>query len=354
MNARWVTWIVLALLSFLLAYGCYLVLQPFFSEIFLAIVLSIVFYPAYHWLQTKTMRPNLAAWLCTLATGLLFLFPLTMLGLVISREMKHALDTLNAAIGPSGSLQWFDETVALLSSKLGWDVVQTKDFLQSRLSSLSSGLLSNAVRSIQGLGSWLFSSVITLVTMFFLLRSGESMLLGSKSWIPLPPQVMDDLFAETRRLMFANVYGVLAVAIAQGILTAIGFWFSGLPSVLFWGALAGVFSIIPLIGPAIVWLPAVLYLAGTGDMLRAGILLVWCLLIVSMADNVIRPIVLSETSQMNTAVMFFALLGGIDAFGLVGLFAGPIVFSLAIAVIKLLREYSSAMVIISEPESLAP
>jgi predicted PurR-regulated permease PerM len=351
LTPRHITWTVLALLSLLLVYGCYLVMRPFFSEVFLAIVLSIVFYPAYSWLVSKTGRPTLSAWLCTIATGLLFLLPLTMLGVVISREMKHAMDTISAAIGPTGNVEWFDRAIAFLGNQLGWDAQQTKDFLQSRLAGVSSSILSNALRSIQGLGSWIFSSIVTLVTMFFLFRGGGEVLEESKAWVPLPAHVMDSLFAETRVLMFANVYGVIAVALAQGILTGIGFWFTGLPSSAFWGAVAAILSILPLVGAGIVWLPGVLYLASTGNMTQAGILLVWSLLIVSMADNVIRPIVLSESAQMNTAVMFFALLGGIEAFGLVGLFAGPIVFSLAIAVIKLLREYSNLLGAHTEIES---
>jgi predicted PurR-regulated permease PerM len=354
LTPRHITWTVLALLSVLLAYGCYLVMRPFFSEVFLAIVLSIVFYPAYNWLVTKTNRPTLSAYICTIATGLLFLLPLTMLGVAISKEMKHAMDAFSAAIGPSGNVEWFDRTIAFLGDRLGWDAQQTKDFLQSRLAGLSSSILSNALRSIQGLGSWIFSSVITLVTMFFLFRGGAELLEESKSWVPLPAHVMDALFAETRVLMFANVYGVIAVALAQGLLTGLGFWFTGLPSAAFWGAVAAIFSILPLVGAGLVWLPGVLYLASTGNLTDAGILLAWSLVVVSMADNVIRPIVLSESAQMNTAVMFFALLGGIEAFGLVGLFAGPIVFSLAIAVIKLLRQYSNLLGAHTEIESSTP
>jgi predicted PurR-regulated permease PerM len=354
MNGRYLTWGALVLLGLGLGYASYLVLAPFFSEIFLAVVLAIVFHPAYEKVCRWTGRPGLSAWICTLATGVLFLLPVTMIGVVISREAKHAMDALSAAIGPSGNFEWFDRFVVFLSQQLGWDAGQTKEFLQSRLAGLSSSLLSNAVRSLQGLGSWVFSSVITLVTLFFLFRDGAEWLEASKDWVPLPRRMMDALYAETRVLMFANVYGVIVVALAQGALTGIGFAICGLPSALFWGALAAMFSILPLVGAGIVWLPGVLYLASSGDLMWAGILLGWGVLVVSMADNIIRPIVLSESAQMNTAVMFFALLGGIDAFGLIGLFAGPIVFSLAIAVGKLLREASAALGMKSEIESANP
>lgn len=350
MTSRRITWIVLALMGAALLFGCHLVLRPFYSEIFLALVLSIVFYPAYEWLEAKTRRPGLSAWLMTLGTGVLFLLPVTMLGIAISNEMTNVMGKLNSSIGPSGSFEWLDRALEFVSSKLGWETSQAKDYLQSRLAGMSAAFFNQAVRSLQGIGSWIFSVIVTLVTMYFLFRNGARLVNDSKSWLPLPTQVTEQLYSETRTLMFANVYGVIAVAVGQGTLTAIGFWISGLPSALFWGSIAALLSVLPFVGAGIVWLPASLILLLRGDMVHAGILFVWGALIVSMADNVIRPIVLSERSQMNTAVMFFALLGGIDAFGLIGLFAGPIVFSLAIAVVRLLKEHSSALVSTSEPE----
>jgi predicted PurR-regulated permease PerM len=342
-NSRLLTWIVLALLGAGLTYGCYLVLRPFLSEIFLALVLGIVFHPAYAWVLRKTGRPNLAAWICTLATGVLFLLPVAVLGIVITQEVKNVVESLNRAIGPSGGLDWFERGIVFASEKLGWNVDQTKDFVRTKLGEIGASILSKVLTSLQGLGGWLFSSVVTLVTLFFLFRGGAELLRDSKAWAPLPPQVMDDLFEETRKLMFANVYGVLAVAFAQGTLTGLGFWFSGVPSPVLWGSVAGLLSILPFVGAGLVWIPAVIYLFATGANTAAVALLVYSLVITSNADNVIRPIVLSESAQMNTAVMFFALLGGIQAFGLVGLFAGPLVFSLAIAVVRLLREYGSAV-----------
>jgi predicted PurR-regulated permease PerM len=344
---RWVTVTVLAILACLLAYGVFLVMWPFFGEVFLAMVLAIVFYPVHADILRRTNRPTLAAWLTTLATGLLFLLPAAILSIVIAREAKHAVDLFSANIGPSGSFEWLDRITGFLNSRFGWDPAQTQEFLTSRMSGIGNSMMSNAVKSIQGVGSWLFSIAITLVTMFFLVRSGHDLLEQSKDWIPLPADMLDSLYSETKVLIFANVYGVLSVAAAQGLLTAMGLWFCGIPSPLFWGALAGVLSILPFVGAGLIWLPACIYLASTGDWTKAGILLGWGALIVSMADNVIRPMVVSEQSKTNTAIMFFALLGGIDAFGLIGIFAGPLVFSLAIAVLQMLRDQTQNTQIIS-------
>ena len=352
MGGRKLTWVVLALLSLFLVYGSYLVMRPFFGELFLAVVLAIVFYPMHSWLCRKTGRSNLSAWLSTLATGLLFLLPVGVLGIVLSGEAKNAIDSVTSVLGPTGHFAALDHAVSVLGEQMGWDAIQVQDFLRERLNAISGSLLSNVVRTLQGLGSWLFSSVITLVTMFFLFRGGAAILEESKLWMPLPPSMMNSLFEETRVQMFANVYGVVAVAIAQGLLTGLGFWMAGLPSPIFWAAVAAFFSVIPVFGAGIVWVPGVLYLATTGDISKAGMLLAWSVLIISMADNVIRPIVLSEKSKMNAAVMFFALLGGIEAFGLVGLFAGPLVFSLAIAVLELFRKYSAVIGLSSDEERL--
>lgn len=338
MNSRQMTWIVLSVLGLLLLYCCYLVLAPFFSEIFLAVVLAIVFHPAYGWLSKKTGRPTLSAWICTLATGLLFLVPVTVVGVVIAQEARGVVDALTEARNHAAGSEWLDGMLNTISAKVGTNPEELREMIRTRLGAVGSAVVSSLGRSLQGIGSWLFSSVVTLVTMYFLFRGGTGLLEESKHWVPMPDEMMDGLFQEVRTLMFANVYGVVAVALAQGILTGLGFWFTGLPSPVLWGALAALLSILPLFGAGLIWVPGVIYLATTGHMMGAGILLGWGLLVVSMADNVIRPIVLSESAQMNTAVMFFSLLGGIDAFGLIGLFAGPLVFSMAIAVIKLLRE----------------
>lgn len=348
MQPRRITWIVLAIFALLLAAGCYLVLRPFLSEICLALVLAIVLFPAYDWVRTKTARPTLSAWIVTLLTGLLFLLPVTMLGIVVAQQANSALDALNRSIGPSGSFEWLDKGIVFVSDKIGWEPGQTKEFLQTKLSNISSTLISNVLRSLQSLGSWIFSIIVTLVTMYFLFTSGERVVESSKQWLPLPPRMVDQLYSETRNLMFANVYGVLAVAIAQGALTTIGFWLTSLPSGLFWGTLAALFSVVPVVGAGIIWLPGAIFLLVSGSVTKGLILLGWGTLVISMADNVIRPIVLSDKAEMHTAVMFFALLGGIEAFGLIGLFLGPIVFSLAGAVLKLLREQSKLIHLESE------
>ncbi len=303
-------------------------------------VLAIVFYPAHRWLLRKTGHEALTVWISTLLVGLLFLLPMGLFGLVLAREAKHAYDLVSQSLGPSGGMEWWGALIDRLSQLVGIERAQLDEMLVGRLQGIANSAVGNALKSIQGVGSWIASSVITLVTLFFMLDGGRRILDTLKEWSPLPGEMVEELFAEVEKLIFANVYGVLSVALAQGSLTGIGFWFLGLPSAIFWGAVAAVLSVLPFFGAGLVWVPAALYLFGTGQYMKGGILLAWGALVVSMADNIIRPLVLSERVQMNASIMFFALLGGVQAFGLLGLFAGPIFFSLALAVLRLLRRES--------------
>jgi predicted PurR-regulated permease PerM len=136
----------------------------------------------------------------------------------------------------------------------------------------------------------------------------------------------------------ANIYGVLAVSLAQGTLGAIGYAIAGLPSVIIWSVATALFSMIPLAGAASVWVTATIYLLVAGSWGKAIFMAAWGAGVISTADNVVRPLVLSGRVEIHTLLIFFSLLGGVRAFGLVGLFVGPIIVSVAIALLRILEE----------------
>lgn len=309
-------------------------------------VFAVVFYPANRWLTRKLGRPGLAALITSSAVGLLFLLPLSIFGLVLVREAKSAYEHFNHWVGPSGGLEYWTLALDKVSGWIGVDRQQLDEMLWGKLQGFAGGAATNALQGLQGVGSWVASSFITLITLYFLLDSGRALMEGVRAWTPLSRQTMDELFAEIEKLIFANVYGVLSVAAAQGGLLAVGFWFLGLPSPALWGTVTAIMSVIPMLGAGLVWAPAVAFLFFTGATGKAVAMLLWGALVVSSADNVIRPLVLGERTQMNTGVMFFALLGGVQAFGLIGLFAGPIFVSLAIAVARLLRQEGERIAVI--------
>jgi predicted PurR-regulated permease PerM len=131
---------------------------------------------------------------------------------------------------------------------------------------------------------------------------------------------------------------VVAVAVAQGTLGAIGYAIAGLPSVVLWSVATSLFSMVPMAGAAAVWVTATLYLLAIGDWGKAIFMAAWGAGVISMADNIVRPWVLSGKVKLHTLLIFFSLLGGVRAFGIIGLFVGPIIVSVAMALLEILEE----------------
>ncbi|NOT61992.1 MAG: AI-2E family transporter [Acidobacteria bacterium] len=157
---------------------------------------------------------------------------------------------------------------------------------------------------------------------------------------PLRAEQIEQLSIGVYRTIIASVYGGVAVAVAQGSLMSLAFWVLGLPSPLLWGVVTAMLSLVPLVGSAMLWLPAALVLIFSGHWIKGLLLIAWGAGVVGLADNVVRPLVIHEQVQIRTIYLFFALLGGVQAFGLLGLIAGPVLLAVTQTLIKLLWEES--------------
>ena len=182
------------------------------------------------------------------------------------------------------------------------------------------------------------SIVLALFLLFFFLRDGERMVGNAMILVPLDDRRKDRLLVGLANVIQAIVLGSLVTAIAQGTLVGIGFGLAGLPSATVFGVLAMVASLIPLIGTTIIWVPGVLWLGLTGHWGAALFLVVWAVAVVSSADNVIRPLFISSRAKITTLPVFIGLLGGIGAFGAIGIFLGPVVMALALALVEFAHE----------------
>jgi predicted PurR-regulated permease PerM len=145
------------------------------------------------------------------------------------------------------------------------------------------------------------------------------------------------LIAEVGRSVLANVYGIGAVAVAQGTLTGLLFYFTGLHSPVLWGTAAAFFSMIPVVGPPIVWVPASVAMALAGAWGKAIVIAAFGVGVIGLADNVIRPWIISGRVQLHPLLVFLSLLGGTSAFGFLGLFVGPAVLSVTIVILEVLK-----------------
>jgi predicted PurR-regulated permease PerM len=234
----------------------------------------------------------------------------------------HAMDRLASWAGRYVDLSSFDLRGALLP----W------------LEQISRSLLSRGAWAAGNIISFVADAVITLFTLFFLFREGRSMRGHAETFLPLNAAQVERLFTGLSNSIVANVYGCLAVGVAQGTLASLAFWVLGLPSPLLWGLVTALFSLVPIIGSAAVWGPAVIILAIGGHWWKALILLIWGAVVVGQIDTLIRPYVISGRVKLHTLLIFFALLGGVEAFGVMGLFIGPVVLSVTLVVLEMLRE----------------
>jgi len=333
----------LVVLAGIALYFCYQITRPFLSPIFLAVMLAIVFHPVKIGIQRRFRSRNMAALLCTILVGLAFLLPSISLGFVIHRETRSLYQLLNERSIAQGG--WNPYVMHVVERLLNWigryvDVSQLdlRGTVLRWLEQISRYLFSWGAHVVRNFISFLADAVILFFTLFFLFRDGGSIKEHVASYVPLTRDQVERLFIGISNSIVANVYGVIAVGASQGVLAGLGFWMLGLPSPALWGLVTGLFSLVPLIGSAAVWGPAVLVLIVSGHWIKALILLGWGAAIVGQVDSVVRPYVISEKAKLNTLAVFFALLGGVAAFGVMGLFIGPALLSFMLVVLEMLRE----------------
>jgi predicted PurR-regulated permease PerM len=346
MVKRRATFIFLSVVAALAVYLCYLIAKPFLNPIIAAIVFAIVFFPLHARMQCLIRRRNAAAAFSTILVLLLVMVPAVVLGVAVSRELSASYQLLskqNAARGPAGhSPQVIEGALRVVGRYVDLSEFDARATLLRWLEQASRYLLSIAATVLGNIFAFALDLVVVFLTLFFLFREGKSIRLRSAMLLPLSAVQVEKLLTTINDTVVANVHGSLAVAVAQGSLTGLAFWVLGVPSPILWGLITGVASLVPVVGSAMVWVPACIVLVAEGHWAKALFLLGWGVAVVGQVDALVRPYVMSKQVKVHTLLLFFALLGGVEAFGIMGLFIGPVVLSVTIAVFALLEEMNSA------------
>jgi predicted PurR-regulated permease PerM len=330
-------------LLFLLLYGVYLIVLPFSKPILWAILLTLSFQPVFRLIRTWIRNQSGAALLTIFLMVLVVLGPLTYVGIkgaIEGRELYFQLEAQSQQEG--GWTNYYDHLVEAplewVAQKTGVAAPDLRVMLLSRVKAMSTASLSWASSLFSNIASTIGTALLVLFIMFFLFRSGSDFHRLLITYVPLGHDRTNELLNLMASAIVANLYGMVAVAGLQGILVGLGFAIARLPSPVIWGTMASFASLIPLVGTALIWVPGVITLVVAGSYGKAVFLLIWCAVLVGMVDNVIRPLLLKKGVELNTLMIFFALMGGVQAFGVLGLFAGPVIFSMTQAVFRILRE----------------
>jgi predicted PurR-regulated permease PerM len=331
----------------LLACALFLILRPFLVPILWSMLLAFLLFPAQRALGHRLGdRYALTAILLTLLTTILLIAPLPLLGLAFASQAKDLFGRIQKLVADSGISGPGDVMdIPIVSRAIRWassvapvDAEQIHGWLVSGLQSLLQGLVALSGAFVVGALGALVGLGIMLFLLFFFLRDGDQMLASAVRLIPLTPERREQLVGHVAAVTRAVVFGSLLTALVQGVLVAIGFALVGLPSPVVFGALAAVASLIPLIGTALVWVPAVGVLFLQGRWGAALFLVAWSVAVVSSADNVVRPLFISGRAQISTLPVFLGLMGGISAFGPIGLVVGPVVVALTLALLRFAEE----------------
>ncbi len=352
---RRATILFLAALSAVTLWFCSLIARPFLKPVFFAVVLAIVFYPLHAKLRKVIRNANAAALFSTICALLAITVPAVLLGAALRNELLSVYQSLNASNAQEGGfvphlLQLVEKARLWLGKYIDLSQVDLRAELMIRLQQLSAFLLSNIAGVAGGVTSFVIAAVTTFLTLFYLFRDGLALWRRLAVLVPLSPTQLEKLSSGVSRTITASMYGVLAVAFVQGFLLGSAFWILGLPSPVLWGVMAAMFSAIPFVGTGVVWFPAAIILILNGHWVKGLILLGWGAGVVGMADNIIRPLVISEQIRLHPLYVFFALLGGVQAFGISGLFIGPVAFALAQALFSLIRAEMPAQTNSAEEE----
>jgi predicted PurR-regulated permease PerM len=336
------TFFLLALAAAAL-YFCYVIARPFLNPIFLAVMIATVFHPVHVRIRARFRGRNTAALISTILVLLVVVVPAVGLGVVMSREITGLYQLLNQRSAEQGG--WNPYVTHAMERLLGWagryidlSNLDLRGALLRWLEQISRSLLSWGAQVASNIISFFVDAVIAFFTLFFLFREGGSMRERATEVLPLNASQVERLFTGISNSIVANVYGCLAVGVAQGSFLSLAFWVLGLPSPVLWGVVTALFSLIPVIGSAAVWGPAVIVLLVGGHWWKGLILLVWGTGVVAQVDSLVRPYVIGERVKLHTLLVFFALLGGVKAFGVMGLFIGPVVLSVTLVVLEMLRE----------------
>ena len=318
----------------LLAYLVYLVFEPFLAALAWAAVLVVVTYPAYEWLARR-WGATTAAIAGTVGVTLILIVPTLLLMFTFVREAVVAVQSIQ--------LQAAGEHLAWVGRLWGW--------IERHFPGVSSESLSTSLRQygeeaaqyvaeragtiLKNTAEFLFHLGVTILAMFYLYRDGSSIVARLRELLPFDLAHRDRMLNDARNLIFASVTSSLVIAAMQGALGGGAFAVAGIPAPIFWAVMLGFFSFVPVVGSALIWVPAAISLAASGHMARGILLAAFFIVIMGTVDSLIRPWLIGGRAQMSGLLIFISVLGGIAVFGMLGVVLGPIVVATGASLLDL-------------------
>jgi predicted PurR-regulated permease PerM len=318
---------------------CLFILQPFFGVLAWSTVLAITCSPLYQQLVRRTGRVILSAATTSALLVLAVLVPLVFIGGIAVNQLlalRHSLR--HAFLDPDGMSRRVTAALAPLTERLGLDADAIVAWASAHASEWVAGAGQYTMSAAAGVGGAILSFALIAVATFLLLRHSETLVATIPDLLPFERSRSEALLLRIQDVVHASMHGVVTIAMIQGVLCGGMFWMLGIPAAALWGFVTVFASLVPFVGTAAVWVPGVIFLLATGAWPKAIVLAVWGAAVVSSVDNFLRPRLVAGRVRLSGVAMFVAMLGGLQAFGGLGIILGPVLFATVAAILDLLRE----------------
>jgi predicted PurR-regulated permease PerM len=321
------------------------ILTPFAGAVFWGIVFAIVFAPLhFRLLQVTGNKPTASALIALLLILLMVILPVTLITLSLIDQAASVYDMIE-----SGQINFSTMFQRVMHGMPGWASSLLERFELTNLATLQAKLTAAASQISQSVAKYainfgrntldfLVSVTVMLYLLFFLFRDGQTLSTRIRDAVPLAERYKEPLFENFITVIRATVKGNILVAMAQGALGGLAFWFLDVPGPLLWGVVMAFLSLLPAVGAAIVWGPVAIYFLITGATWEGVGLIVYGVIVIGLVDNLLRPVLVGKDTKLPDYIVLLSTIGGMALFGLNGFVIGPVIAALFISTWGLFAE----------------
>jgi len=322
-----------------LGYLTYQIISPFFTAVAWALVFTIVFYPVYVFICRYVRVRSVASIITIVIILIIVLGPISYLTSLLVHETQTFLAGIDQ--GRLQSMEKFYE--GLRSSKLYQTIgpyvgeLPSEKVILESIRKAGKALLENLSLQITNVLAIIANFFFMIFTIFFLFKDGPGFLSKARDFMPFSERHKDRLATQVKDMIVSTVYGGATVALIQGTLGGFAYYVAGMESPVMWGTAMAVMSFIPLLGTFSIWGPGAAFLLLSGSYVKGIGLFLFGVFVISMIDNILKPLIIGSRTKMPTILIFFSVLGGIKLFGMIGFVMGPLIMAAFISVFEIFR-----------------
>ncbi|MFP8952059.1 AI-2E family transporter [Natrialbaceae archaeon A-arb3/5] len=321
----------LLVLVAIFAYLSWQLVTPFLQYVLLAVLLAFVLYPLQRRLENVLSR-SIAAFALVLLAVVGFIVPFVLVAVVVLDDAANLLQEVDPEELQLADIESRIEETTGMEVDIADSVAGSAEQIGTILLEQTAAWVGVFTHALIGFG-------LALFLLYYLLKEGDTLLGWIRDRTPLPESVQDDFYGELDEVMWAVLAGHVLIAIIEGVIAGLGLFATGIPNAAFWTFVMVILSLVPLIGAPLVWVPASIYLFATGEPILAVALAVYSAIVVGVADDYLRPIVVDRYADLSPAIIILGVLGGIYAFGIMGLFFGPVIIGAFLATVNVIDEH---------------